>query len=324
LGIYFDLVRLEQLLGHADLALQAHRRGVEIGSRLMELAPRVTSYAIQRAQHLHALGSLHRAAGQNEQALLAYQETDQILASILQQDPASFGARHLQVQNRYYCCNCLHGLGRRNEALEVCRQAHRLAEQLDRDHSSHPEVQDTLYRVCFWLGKLRSETGQKSAAIAAFQQGAEATSRLAHQVPDEPEWRFRQGTCLHGVASQLVELNRAVEAADHFRRAAALREGACQDAPNNLVWHADTAGTWHRLGELEERLDHTREALTAYQHAVARLRLAAAKDRPTAKHQRRLREFLQDESRVLKKLGRDEEATAVMAEYNSIGGASLP
>jgi eukaryotic-like serine/threonine-protein kinase len=324
LGIYFDLVRLEQLLGHTDLALQAHRRGVEIGSRLMELAPRIPSYAIQRAQHYQALGSLHRAAGRNEPALLAYQESDQILASVLQQDPARFGARRLQVENRYYCCNCLHGLGRRNEALEVCRQAHQLAEQLDRDHPSHPEVQDILYRVCFWLGKVSSETGQKSAAIAAFQQGAETASRLARQTPDEPEWRFRQGTCLHCVASQLVELNRAIEAADYFRRAAALRDGACQDAPDNLAWYADTGGTWRRLGELAERLEHTQEALTAYQHAITRLRVAAAKDQRPANHQRRLREFLHDESRVLKKLGRDEEAAAVTAEYNSISGASLP
>jgi tetratricopeptide (TPR) repeat protein len=324
LGTYYHLVRLEQNLGHTDLALEAHRRGVEIGQRLMELAPNVTSYAFQRAQHHLALGSVLRAAGRNEEALRTFQESDRLLTSILQQDAAHFDARNLQIQSRYFCCMCLHGLGRLKEAVDACRQAHQLAEQLDRDHPAHPEVQDLLYRVCFWLGKVSYESGQRPAAIAAFQQDVDLASRLARQIPDEPKWRFRQALCLHCVANQLEHQGRLVEAADHFRRAAALSDRVCQDAPDNLSWRDNNAGTWHRLAELEERMGHMEEALTAYQQAIARLRLAAGKDPPTAKHQRRLREFLQEEMRVLKKLGRDEDAAAMMAEYNSIAGASLP
>lgn len=323
-GAYHNLVRLQQRFGHADLALQAHRRGDEIGQRLMELAPHVASYAIQRAAHYLTLGSLHGVAGRNEPALRAYRESDRFLDPILQQDPARFDVRHMQAESRYYCCNCLHGLGRRNEALEVCRQAYQLANQLDRDHPSNPSVQNLLASACFWLGKLCGETGQKAEAIAAFEQGAEVWGRLARQAPEEPNWRFMQGTCLHSVANRLEDLNRIAEAASYFRRAAALCDRVCQDAPNNLVWRAANAGTWHRLGELEERLEHTEEALTAYQYALAQLRVAAAKDRGAAKHQTRLREYLQHQSRMLKRLGRDEEAAAVMAEYNSIGGASMP
>lgn len=301
LGIYHDLVLLEQKLGHTDRALQAHRRGAAIGQRLMELAPNVTSYRFQRAQHHLTFASLHRVAGHPEQAMLAYQQTDRLLASVLQQDAAHFDARHLQAQSRYFCCQCLHGLGRLQEAVDACRQAHQLMAQLERDHPSNTRVQDNLARVCCWLGKVCGETGQRTEAIAAFLHGAEVSARLARLSPDEPNWPFRQGTCLHSVANQLEELNRLVEAADSFRRAAALRDKACQEAPNNLAWQADSAGTWHRLAELEERLGHTEEALTAYRRAVAHQR-AAVKDGYKTREQRRLRQFLQDEVRMKKKL----------------------
>ena len=307
--IYYDLVRHEQSLGHTDLALQVHRRGVEVGQRLMELAPNVTSYGFQRAQHQQVIGSIHRAAGRHGEALRVYQESERLLTSVLQQDPAHFDARYLQIQNHYFCCHCLHGLGRLKDALEASRQAHQLAGQFDRDHPSHPRVQDLLYRVCFWLGKVSSESGQKAAAIVAFEQGAEAVGRLARQAADEPNWRFRQGTCLHSVASQLNDLDRVVEAADYFRRAANLRERACQDAPSNLDWHDAAAGTWHRLGETEERLKHADKALAAYRRAINLLRAAENHPNPTA-HQRRLRQFLQDENRVLKKLGPNKDAEA--------------
>lgn len=309
LGLYYDVVRLEQSLGHTDLALQAHRRGAEIGQRLMELAPSVTSYGFQRAQHHLALGSVYRAAGRNEEALRTYRESDRLLTSVLQQDAAHFGARNLQIQSRYFCCMCLHGLGRLKEAVDACRQAHQLAEQLDRDHLSHPDVQDLLYRVCFWLGKVYRDAGQTSESIAALQQGAELASRMARQVPDDPNWRFRQAICLHSVASRLVDQGRLIEAVDHFRRAAALSDGACQDAPNNLRWRDDSAGSWHRLGETEERLEHLDKALAAYRIAIERLRTAV--DHPNRKsHQRRLRGFLRDEARMLKKLGQDKDAEA--------------
>jgi tetratricopeptide (TPR) repeat protein len=143
------------------------------------------------------------------------------------------------------------------------------------------------------------------APLAAWQQGAKVSGRLARQVPDEPKWRFRQGTCLHAVASMLEDMNQVAEAADIFRRAA-LCESACQDAPNSLTYHADTGGTWHRLGELKERQGHTEEALKAYQRAIESLRAAANYPNPTA-HQSRLRQFLQDEARLLQKLGRNKE-----------------
>ncbi len=323
LVIYCEMMRVQQELGHTDLALQIHRRGIEIGQRLMELAPRVASYASQRAQLHFALGSLHGTAGRNEQSLLAYQEADQVLTSALQQDPANFSVRRFQIASRFHSCMCLHGIGRLKEALEVCRQAHQLAEQLDRDHPSHPEIQDLLYRVCFWLGKVSSETGQKPAAIAAFQQGAEVAGQLARQVPDEPKWRFRQGTCLHCVAGMLEDMNRIAEAVDYFRHAAALRESACRDAPDNLTFHADTGGTWHRLGELEERLGYAEEALTAYQHELENLR-AATDEKHRIAYQPCLRRFLEDNIRMLRKLGRDKDAAALEVEYKSTGGTNLP
>lgn len=147
LGVYNNLVLVEQQRGQIDLALKAHRRGVEIGQRLMELAPNVPSYGFQLAQHHFALGSLHGAAGRNEQALRAYQQTEPLLATVLQQDPAHFDARYLHAQSRYLCCMRLYDLGRPKEALDACCQAHRLAEQLGRDQSSNPDVQDFLARV---------------------------------------------------------------------------------------------------------------------------------------------------------------------------------
>ncbi len=307
LGVDNNLVLLEQQMGHTELALKAHRRGVEIGQRLVELAPNVPSYGFQLAGHHFALGSpLHGAAGRNEQALRAFQETDHLLSPVLQKDPAHFDARNQQIQSRYFCCMCLHGLGRLKEAVDACRQAHRLTEQLHRDQSSNPEVADFLARVCFWLAKVSGKTGQKEEVIAALKQGAEVTGRLARQAPNEPRWRFRQGTLLHCLASMFQDMHRIAEAADYFRRAAVLRESACQDAPNSLTYHADTGGTWHRLGELEERLGHAEEALKAYQRAIESLRAAANFPNPTA-HQSRLRQFLQDEARLTKKLGRNKE-----------------
>lgn len=313
MSIFYTRVRLEQSLGHTDLALQIHRRGVEVGQRLMELAPNVTSYGFQRAQHYQALGSVHRAAGRNEEALRAYQETDRLLASVLQQDPTHFDARYLHIQNHYFCCHCLHSLGRLKEAFDACRMAHQLVEQFDHDHPSHPRVLDLLYRVCFWLGKVSSESGQTPAAIAALEQGVQAASRQARQAPDEPKWRFRQAISLHSVANRLTDQGRLLEAADYFRRAAALSDRVCQEAPNNLSWRADNAGSWYRLGETEERLEHLDKALAAYRRAIERLRAAVDYPNRTA-HQRRLRQFLQDEARVLKRLDRDVDATAMVNE----------
>lgn len=214
------------------------------------------------------------------------------------------------MQNRYHCCSCLHGLGRREEAREICLRAYQLAEQLERDHPTNPSVQSLLATVCFWLGKLQAETRHQAEAVAAFQQGAAINDRLACQASGEAKWRFMHGTCLHSAGSQLVELKQMEQAADHFRRAAEARDQACRVAPNNLAWHADTAGTWHRLGELEERLEHPQEALTAYQRASASLR--------AAKEQRRLSAFLQDEARMLHMLGRDAK------DANDTNDAMLP
>lgn len=165
--------------------------------------------------------------------------------------------------------------------------------------------------------------GQKEEAIAALKQGAEVTGRLARQAPNAPRWRFRQGTLLHCLAGLFQDRNRIPEAVEHFRRAAALRESACQDAPNNLTYHADTGGTWHRLGELEERLGHAQEALTAYQHSLEHLR-AATDERHRIEYQPCLRRFLQDNIRMLKKLGRDKDAAAMMAELNTVGKGNMP
>lgn len=318
LGVYNNLVLLEQQMGHIESALQAHRRGVEIGERLMELAPNVPAYGLKLAGHHFALGSLHGAAGRNEQALQAFQQTDRLLAPILQQDPAHFDARYLQAQSRYSCCMRLHDLGRPKEAVDACRQAHRLTEQLVRDQPSNSDVQDFLARVCFWLAKVCSKSGHRMEAIAALQQGIEVTGGLARQAPNETRWRYRQGTLLHCLAGMFQDMNRIAEAADHFRRAAAFYDSALRDQPNDFSGHADAAGSWHRLGELEERLGHAEEARKAYHRAIELLRVAVNDRTYAAHHQRRLRKFLQDEARILKTLGRDKDAAAMTAELNAV------
>jgi tetratricopeptide (TPR) repeat protein len=309
--VYRDLVRLGRKCGRLDQALQAHRSGIEMGQRLVRLAPDVAFYRLQLIQHQQGIASLQRTNGRTEQALLAYQEADQLLASVLQQDPDHFEARCTQVQNHYHRGECLHDLGRREEALNICRQAHQLAGQLDRDHPANPKVQNLLADVCFWLGKLQAETQHKTEAVSAFQQGAAVYCQLARRGTGEAKWRFMYGTCLHSAASQMVDLKQVDQAADSFRCAAEARDKACRDAPNNLTWHADTAGTLHRLGELEERLGHSQEALTAYQHALSSLR--------AAKEQRRLPQFLQDEARMRQKLGRDDKAASPLAEPTRVG-----
>ncbi len=317
LGVYFSLVNLEQKLDRADRSVLAYRRGVEIGQRLLELAPSA-AYRIQLAGHYHTLGELHRSAERNDRALAAYQQSDRLLADVLQHDPGHFDARYLRAANSYYSCNVFHSLGRREDAVGSCRQAHLLAGQLARERPSNAKMCELLAQVCFWLGKLQAEAGRRSEAITAFQEGAELYGRFARQAADEPRWRFSQGTCIHSIGNQLKDGDRIEQAAQCFRRAAELRDGACRDTLDNLAWHADTAGTWNNLGAMEERRGRAAEALMAYRRAIEHLRTAAAKDREQAKHQRRLREFTQNVARMLKKLNRDSEAAALGNEKQAL------
>lgn len=305
-GVYCTLVRLEQRLDRADNVLQAHRRGVEIGKNLLYAKASAAPYPL--AQHNHSLGALHETAGRHERALLSFHESDRFLNEVLQHDPIHFHARYLQAVNGFYRGMALHGLGRREEAVASCRRAHRLSEQLVGERPDNAVPRELLAQICFWLGKLHSEAGRRSEATIAFQECAEIYGRFARQTPNEAKWRFMQGTCVHSMGNQLADRVQIAQAADYFRRAAALRENACRDAPNHHAWHADLAGTWHRLGTMEERLEHGKEALTAYRRAVEELRLSTAKTRCKAEQLGRRRAFVQDAARLLRKLGRDDEA----------------
>ena len=108
------------------------------------------------------------------------------------------------------------------------------------------------------------------------------------------------------------------ESIEPYRNAIALREEMSGDEPHHVRWHADCAGSWHRLGEALEKLGRLVEAVEACQKSVAHQREVCAREPGEIKHRKFLDERLRQLFRLRLALGRRGEAVETARQRKAL------
>lgn len=122
----------DALMGVCDIgdAYLARLKNLRIAREMLARNPRNAEYREDVANALSGLGHIEAAVGNNEQALLHYDESRQIYAALMTQEPSNTENQWYYLWKWSYSAVLLSDLGRWEEAWEAFSQIQAMAERL--------------------------------------------------------------------------------------------------------------------------------------------------------------------------------------------------
>jgi tetratricopeptide (TPR) repeat protein len=147
-----------------------------------------------------------------------------------------------------------------------------LYEKLIEGYGDDPEIQAERGKVCFQLGVLTAEVGEREKATDLFTQSAAIFRRLADQHPDEPEYQVGLAKAHNDLGKAYTQASRYADAEREFRQAVAIRRELARRDPGDAQNRKSLALHLRNLGNLcGEHLRQPTEAEDAYRQSLALL-----------------------------------------------------
>ena len=137
-----------------------------------------------------------------------------------------------------------------------------------------------VWRSSAKIGDLLAELGRHGEALAAFNRGLEAASRLEKAEPDRAEWQRAVAMLLVGIGDSLAALKRPQEALQAFREALAVSEKLALARSSPPLTRRSIMVAQGKIGGVLWEQGDLAGALAVYQaaRAIARTRLLPEDD----------------------------------------------
>jgi tetratricopeptide (TPR) repeat protein len=185
-----------------------------------------------------------------------------------------------------------------------------VAEQSGGDRRLDADRGQAYWRLAF----LRASRGQHAQALAEYRKMEAVFTRLAADVPEQPEYRDGIAWSLCGQGNMLRDLKRYSEAELVYGRASTLCEELTAQHPDRTDFAVRRGATYANRGILERRAGRFREALDWHGRSLAILEPLKVEGFELVGDRRRfLTEGYQDRGLVLLRLERPKEAATDFA-----------
>jgi serine/threonine protein kinase/tetratricopeptide (TPR) repeat protein len=266
---YFQMGRLNQVLGRSQESEKAYRRVVALGRQLAADFPTRPEFRQELALSYNALGKLLRAKGRPTEAESAYADA----LAILKQLAADFPTRPEFRQALAGLHNNLGGMFHESERLKEAEaaQAEALAirKQLAADFPTRLILRRALAMSHNNLGWLFQDTKRPEKAEAAYRDAVTLQKQVVADFPDRPEFRLELAKYQFILGNLLRDSGRLKEAEAVYGEALPIRKQLAADFPNRPEFRQELADGHNNVGILLRDKGLLKDAEGAQAEALA-------------------------------------------------------
>jgi eukaryotic-like serine/threonine-protein kinase len=192
-----------------------------------------------------------------------YADLEKLLAG--QTDAKS---RRLLAAGYYELGELTEKIGSQPEALAVHRQALALRRELAAAAGANVETRLDVGRGLWKVGKLLDATGDKAAALAAFEEQRKLSERLAEEDPSDAV-RAVLARSHSSIGRLLSETGKPGEALASYEKALAIQQELADANPAVNEFQTDLAANHNYIGQLLFQTGKPAESLAAFRKALA-------------------------------------------------------
>ena len=191
-------------------------------------------------------------------------------------------------------------------------------EEFVKEKSDDPAVRFDQGRAYFRLARVRSEMGERQAAIRDNTAARAIFANLEADFPAVQEYRQEFAKCLSNLAVLLVDLGKYIEGEAAYCQAIAHQEKLTADFPTVPDYRKELANTQNNLALLMNKLGKQAEALAAFRLALALQEKLAASFPAIPDYRQTLANNYHNLSTVLRDVGKRTEAEAAFRQQSVI------
>lgn len=222
------------------------------------------------------MGNVHKARGDLDAALAAYQETLAIFQRLTAQDPT-----HASWQRELAVAHSKVGgiheaRGELDAALTAFQEDLAICRRLTAQDPSNSGWQRDLAVAHSTVGDIHHARGELDSALTAFEEYLAICQRLAIQDTSNVVWQHNLAVA-HSRVGDIHEAWGGLDAAlTAFQEYLAICQRLAALDPSNAGWRRDLAAAHHRVGVILASLNRHAESLASHQLAVAEMVKAVA------------------------------------------------
>lgn len=150
---------------------------------------------------------------------------------------------------------------------ELLQQALDYYQQLIRERSQDPALQDELALTCYRVGRITEQVDSPDQSLAAYRQAVELQQRLVQQTPADLQRRQALGDTFNALGGVLARRGDPDDAYAAYSQAAAIREAVAAACPQTCEPRRALANTYMNQGLVEKDRGHTAPARELFQRA---------------------------------------------------------
>jgi tetratricopeptide (TPR) repeat protein len=270
--------------------------------------PRVRREAAQLFGHV---GGIQHSLGQVGKAAEAYGRRASLLASLLEEEPASKALRIELADSHRWRGNALRDLGKTREAREAYDQAAVLHEGLLRESPDEARYQVALANTLLNTASLLSRRDQAEELEPLYRRVLELDRAAVRAAPDDPGFNAELALGLGAQGLFFLDTGRGTQAEAVVREALAIHQRLLAGGHMKGYIERYVARNYANLGRILAAAGQAREAEQSYQEALKLLDRLVKQFPESAYGRGALAQTLAGLADLLKALGRRREAEEI-------------
>jgi serine/threonine protein kinase len=250
---YFQMGRLNQILGRSQDCENAYRRAVALGQQLAADFPTRPEFRQELALTYNALGKLLRATGRPTEAESAYADALAILKQLAADFPTRPELRQALAGLHNNLGGMFHDSGRLKEAEAAQAEALAIRKQLAADFPDRLIIRRALAMSHNNLGWLFQGTKRLEKAESAYRNAVALQKQVVADFPDRPEFRLELAKYQFILGNLLRDSGRLKEAEVVYGEALPILKQLAAEFPEIPEYRNAVAGTLFNLANVANK-----------------------------------------------------------------------
>ncbi len=312
-----NLALLLSRSGETDDARRAYHEAIRRQQELVSDSPDVAQYRRDLALSHNNLGLLQSQTAEPDKAEESFRNAirlQQDLVTASPDDPEQ--ARNLAAS--YNNLSALYADEQPSRAAESYQKAITYQQRAVAACPDAVKYRSDLALTCNNLGAALSRTQQFRDAAVSYGQAIELQQQLVRAAPSHRSYRRDLAVSYNNLGLTQSELRQTADAERSFLRALELQEILVGQYPRNIGLQSSLGGVCNNLGIVLEENQRLEEAAEAYKKAVDHQRVAHSRAAAVARYRIFLSKHYYNYGRVLRNLGRADEAVRVALERKEL------
>jgi serine/threonine protein kinase/tetratricopeptide (TPR) repeat protein len=266
---YYQMGRLNQILGRFEEGESAYRRTVALCRQLAADFPSPPEYRLELALSYNSLGILLHATDRRTEEESAYADALAILKPLTKRYPDRPEFRKALAGIHNNLGNLLHDTDRLPEAEAAHAQALMIRQRLVDDFPKQPEFLRPLAMSHNNFGWLFQDAKRLEKAEAAYGDAVAVQKQVVAHFPNRPEFRRDLAKYQFNLGNLLRNSGRLKEVEVVYCEALPILKQLAADFPNRPEFRQELAGGYDNVGVLLRDKGLHKDAEAAYAEALA-------------------------------------------------------